>query len=324
MNTISQTIDSIEYAALAAGAAVQQRAEAGLLILTDADRSDFLHRMTTNNINALRPGQSMVTVLTSPTARILFVFTVLCREEALWLLPATGEAAALNRHLRGQIFFMDKVKVRDASVEYGQVRVVGPKAGDMLTRLGFALAECADGAWQENDAGLAVKQDCFDLPGYLLIFPAGRQAENMDAMVSSGATLFTGADAYEVRRIELGRPAPGHELTGDYNPLEAGLAWACADNKGCYTGQEILARQVTYDKVTKSLAGLRSAKPLPVGAPVLVAGQTVGAVTSAAFSPTLRASIALAILKRPHNTAGVQVTVEGVAAEVAALPFVSA
>jgi folate-binding protein YgfZ len=133
-------------------------------------------------------------------------------------------------------------------------------------------------------------------------------------------------------------------LTGEYNPLEAGLAWACADNKGCYTGQEIIARQITYDKVMRTLVGLVAAHPLTPGAEVMAEGRSVGQVTSAAHSPGLDAPIALAVVKRPANTPGTQVTVamaeaamseaavsgaatselattDGVAAQVVALPF---
>ena len=111
-------------------------------------------------------------------------------------------------------------------------------------------------------------------------------------------------------------------MTGEYSPLEAGLAWACAENKGCYTGQEIIARQVTYDKVTRVLVGLRSAALLAPGADVLAAGRAVGSVTSAAFSPALQTPVALAILKRPAHEPGTVVTVGDAAAVVTPLPFV--
>ena len=74
--------------ALTSGAALLPRPNAGVLALLDDDRADFLQRMTTNNINVLQPGQAAVTVLTSPTARIVHVFTVLCRADDLLLLPA--------------------------------------------------------------------------------------------------------------------------------------------------------------------------------------------------------------------------------------------
>ena len=100
-----------------------------MLRLTGADRVDFLQRMTTNNILALQPGGSCVTVLTSPTAKIVQVFTVLARPEDLLLLPAEGETAALERHLRSQIFFMDQVEVANVGADRLRFRLMGPQAG---------------------------------------------------------------------------------------------------------------------------------------------------------------------------------------------------
>lgn len=299
-----------------------ERPDAGLLVLTDADRSDFLQRMTTNNIKILRPGQAAVTVLTSPTARITFVFTVLCRTDELWLLPAPGEAAALSRYLRGQIFFMDNVKVRDASAECMRSRLFGREAADALAILGLDPTLPAN-HWGTNADLVALNQQEYDLPGFELIVPVDQQTAVVERLRDQGIALLRDATVYETRRIELGRPAVGHELTPAYTPLEAGLAWTCAENKGCYTGQEIIARQLTYDKVTKTLVGLSSSQPLNAGDTVQVGGQTVGTITSATLSPSLGKPIALAILKRPHNQLGVQVTVGDIAAEVVDLPFVA-
>jgi folate-binding protein YgfZ len=316
-----QTIDPVAYVALRDGAALLPRPDAGVLRLTDADRSDFLHRMTTNNINALRPGHSAVTVLTSPTARMLYVFTVVCQEDALLLLPALGQTQPLARHLRGQIFFMDKVKVADVSGELARLRLLGPQAAGVLAQIGVDATAVQANAVLTHDDWLIVAQPHYEVPGFELVVPAVRQAEMTAVLAGAGAFVLDNAATYDARRIELGRPVAGSELTDEYNPLEAGLAWACSDNKGCYTGQEIIARQITYDKVTRTLVGLVATQPLTPSAEVMVDGRSVGQITSAAHSPTLDAPIALAVIKRPANTPGTQVTVDGAAAQVAALPF---
>jgi folate-binding protein YgfZ len=305
------------------GAILQRRPSAGLLVLTGADRSDFVHRLTTNNINALKPGQSAVTVLTSPTARVLFVFTAVCRSDELWLLPTAGEASSLARYLRGQIFFMDKVAVRDASESIARARLMGPQAAAVLARIGVDFDHAQEGAWQEvQSTGLGVvSQQAYDVPGYELVVETERAEEIFAEIAAAGAVLLDDPAAYDAHRITLGRPAPGHELTSDYNPLEAGMAWACADNKGCYTGQEIIARQLTYDKVTKRLVGLRASQLLQAGAPITVNGQVVGAVTSAASNLAQGEPVALGIVKRPHHSPGALVVCGDVPAEVVDLPF---
>lgn len=318
-NTTAAPLADVD--ALRTGAALRLEPTAGVLILTDSDRADFLHRMSTNDINRLQAGRALTTVVTSPTARNLFVFTVVARADDLMLLPAPGRVGALAKHLRGQIFFMDAVKVNDASAEYHRMRLMGPEAGAVLTALAIDLRDAADGTWQEADGVIALRQEQFDVPGFELIVPAAKAEATAAALLAAGAHELAGDEAYHARRIELGRPAAGAEITEEFNPLESGLAWACADNKGCYTGQEIIARQITYDKVTKSLVGLVADHPLTVGEDVTADERAVGVVTSASFSPHLQRHIGLAIVKRPYNADATVVDVAGVAAVVTPLPM---
>ncbi|MFN8445050.1 MAG: hypothetical protein U0175_29960 [Caldilineaceae bacterium] len=304
---------NLEYEALTHGAALQLRPDAGILRLHGEDRVDFLQRMTSNDIKRLRPGQSCVTVLTSPTARVLFVFTVLCQENELWLLPARNETTSLERHLRGNIFFMDKVTVRNLSADWQRGRLMGVTLDSMLPLLGFEKG-FADQEWRAIDGFLLVRQDQYDVPGYEVLMAATQAEILLRRLADAGVITLADMDAYHVRRVELGRPTPGAELTSEYSPLEAGLAWACAENKGCYTGQEIIARQITYDKVTKTLVRLSSPQPLAVGATILADGKEVGTVTSTAAEHST--ANALAIVKRPYNTAGNQFSVDGIAANV--------
>jgi folate-binding protein YgfZ len=203
-----------------------------------------------------------------------------------------------------------------------RLRVLGPEAGKVLAKIEPEVADLADGQTVAHGASTILCQHSYDLPGYEVIAPRAELALLHDALLQAGAMPLTDPAVYLARRIELGRPAVGAELVEEYNPLEAGLAWACADSKGCYTGQEIIARQITYDKVTRTLVGLRSAAPLAVGAEVMVEGRSMGVVTSAAYSPAVEAPVALAIVKRPVNAPGATVTVDGVAASVIGLPFV--
>ena len=197
---------------------------------------------------------------------------------------------------------------------------MGPRAEEISAVRGLDLTDAVDGAWMEVDGIHVVKQERYDVPGYEILAPAAHADEVIAGLVDAGAVTVDD-DVYEIRRIELGRPKPGAELVETYNPLESGMAWVCAENKGCYTGQEIIARQVTYDKVTKTLVGLRSSALLEPGAAVTAEGRVVGKVTSAAYSPALDAPIALAILKRPHNTPGSQVMVNDTQVEVVRVPF---
>lgn len=319
MTTATVAINEGEYAALLSGAAVQDRPDGGLLVLTGADRVDFLQRMTTANVAALRPGQATPAVLTSPVARIEFVFTVLCRADDLWLLPARGETDVLAGKLRSQIFFMDKVKVENPSANYRRWRVMGPGAGALLAQAGPALPD-GDDRFAQAEGVTLLRQERYDVPGYEVVASLAEADALSARLAEGGARFLADQSAYHSRRVELGRPAPGAELTGEYNPLEAGLAWAVADSKGCYTGQEIIARQITYDKVTKTLVLLRSDTLLAPGAELSAEGRAVGVVTSSAYSPAAGGPVALAVVKRPHNQPGAVLAAGGGRAVVASLP----
>jgi len=316
-------IDHKQYHALTEGAALYMPPAYGVLSLTDMDRTDFLQRMTTNNIAALQSGQSTVTILTSPTARILYVFTVLCRADDLLLFPAAEQTDALAQHLQSQIFFMDAVKVHNLSQENVRWRLMGDQASAALQSLGLDIVQAAEGAWQEQNGLLAVKQSNYDVPGYALMASHEQQATILENLLTTGVITVDGP-AYHARRIELGHPFVGHELTEDYSPLETGLGWTCAEDKGCYTGQEIIARQITYDKVTKTLVSLQSAQPLNIGDEIRATngtGRPLGTVTSTAYSPALDSPLALAILRRPHNEVGQQVQVGSEVATVIDLGY---
>jgi folate-binding protein YgfZ len=270
--------------------------------------------MTTNDISRLQPGQAALTILTSPVARIDAVFSVLCRQDDLLLLPSEGQANALRQRLQGQIFFMDKVTVTDESAQLRRLRLLGPAAGDLLLAAGLPQPASDDQFLEE--AGVSIlRQERFDLPGYELIGALETLDALQERLTSAGAVPLADSVSYEARRIELGRPRPGQELTDAFTPLEAGMAWVCAENKGCYTGQEIIARQLTYDKVTRALVRLRTELPLLEGASVSVNDRAVGTVTSSGYSPTA-GPVALAVLKRLLNVEGAEVTVEGAAARV--------
>lgn len=312
-----------DYAALHQAAAVLHPATAGVVEVTDADRVDFLQRMTTNNIVTIPLPGSVVTVLTSPVARILSVFTVVNLGERLLLLPPLGQTEVLTQQLQRQIFFMDKVKVQNCSDVYHRLRVVGPHAETVLAFLGFAdLSTAADGAVTLQDELIVVKQSRLDLPGYEIVVPTERGPALLRQLQQAHAHLLPDDDAYQVRRVEVGRPGWNAELREEFTPLEAGLAWTCAENKGCYTGQEIIARQITYDKVTRFLAGVTGDAAFSSGDTVTVDGRAVGVVTSAVYSPQQACHVGLAVLRRPHHEAGQRVQIGEATATVSQLPLV--
>ena len=300
----------------------------GYLRIGGEDRVTFLQRQTTNDLGLVQPGRAGLTVLTTPTARILDVLYVLPEAEALGVITLPGRGDSTRRYLQGRVFFMDKVTVADASVELAQIDLWGPEAPIILERLGIDPQlqpdRVAAGVFEGTSVQALVLEPTFGL-GARLLLPAVGLAAIQAFFAQSGAAQLSDEE-YSVMRVEAGLPAAGAELTEDYTPLETGLAAAISSTKGCYTGQEVVARQLTYDKVTQHLCGLRLEDHAQPGERLWAAdGSPAGKITSAVASPRF-GEIALAVVKRPHHQPGetlrVGETLEtAVRGQVVALPF---
>jgi len=292
------------------GAVLYRVPDGGCLRIAGEDRIDFIQRQTTNDARTLTPDHAQLTVLTSATARILDVWRLVQEDDAIAAITLPGRGAATATYLQRRIFFMDKVTVTDASAEIAQIEVFGPQAAALLSQIGLETPPAPDAITTLELDGAALR--VIGLPGviargYLLLVDAGA-AEAVIAQLAAAGAVSVSADVYDLLRIEAGLPGPAGELTEDYTPLEANLDAAISGSKGCYTGQEVIARQITYDKVARRLVRLRLDAAVPVGAAVQVEGRSAGVVTSPAVSPRVGA-IALAVLRRPHFEPGTAVGV---------------
>lgn len=299
--------------------------EAGYLRIAGEDRVNFIQRQTTNDVHLLQPPRALLSVLTSPVARILDVFYLLDEVDAIGTLTLPGFAHKTADFLKSRIFFMDRVTVKDFSKSIAQYDLFGPQAQNLLQRLGIqapALNQVSDGEIDGKRLRILALEKCFG-PGYRLILAAS-DGETVETTLRQNGALCLSADSFEALRVEIGQPQADKELSEEYTPLEAGLFSAIADGKGCYTGQEIIARQLTYDKVTQQLCGLRLSELTPAGERIYAEGKPAGTLTSFAHSPRF-GPIALAILKRPYFQPGTQVALgsasSDLSAVVTALPF---
>ena len=322
-------IPEIEYPAydeVVSGAAYYvEQPTAGYLRLTGPDRVDFLQRQTTNDVRLLAEDRAVVTVLTSPTARILDVYTLIWEPDAIGIIPLPGRAQAAIEYLKSRIFFMDNVAVEDVSESVFQVVIGAKSMEEIAMEMGNAQPENA-AAGSASTGSLEVRwvvERGLSGQSYRLMVDHSARGILASLLDLAGAVGLP-TQSYEVLRIEAGLPAVDHELTEDYTPFEVGLEETVSSTKGCYTGQEVLARQVTYDKVANQLVGLRLDRPVEAGAAIRSEGSRVGAVTSAAESPRF-GPIALAVVRRGVIESSSRLTVEAASGEVnamiAALPF---
>ena len=321
------------YDAAQQGAVFFPQTESGYLRIGREDQVAFLQRQTTNDVTALQPGRALVTVLTSATARILDVLYLLKESDAIDALTLPGFGEKTASFLKSRIFFNDNVTVDNLSTLVAQADLFGPQAEAVLKKLGVEQIPGKDEVVSIQLAGedlRVLSSDPIFGMGYRLLAPAESADPIYQALEEAGA-LKIAPDIYLTLRVEAGQPEAGYELTDDYTPLETGLETAISGSKGCYTGQEVIARQITYDKVTQRLCGLRLSTWVEPGARVWAAGKPVGTLTSSVESPQF-GPIALAILKRPFYEPGTAVTVSnpeeagipgeaGISAVVSPLPF---
>jgi aminomethyltransferase len=315
------------YAAAYAGAATYNGGACGRIWMRDRDAAALLHRLSTNQIEQLAPGQGTRTVLATPIGRIIDLLTVHRAEDGLLLVTSPGNGPAILRHLRKNIFFNDKVKLEDASASLGQLIVYGPRAVELLEGLGlpaagltpYGMTPAQWRSWPAYVAGwLPLGGD-----GLAVYAPPEALADLAAALADAGAAALD-QDTFDVLRVEAGHGAFGRELSQEYIPLETDLWDAISFSKGCYVGQEIIARMESRGRLAKQLRGLRLPAGLPAGLPLptklAAGGKETGDLTSVVDSPR-HGLIGLAYVRSAYAEPGVMLEVAGAAAEVVALPF---
>ena len=294
----------------------------GRLHLSGSEHLEFIHRLSTNDTLHCAVGTGLRTVFCDPRGRIVEVLD-LCRikSDLTEGFTTVDGATALIKWLE-RYHFSEQIEWRDTSNDLDQCEVVGAQAVRMCADvLAIDAAAMPRFSLVPHATLRAMRIDAGSYPGIRLWGPdltAPRKA-----LVDAGAMAIRPA-TQELLRIHWGDPGSA-ELTLEHNPWEAGLGDAIHMAKGCYTGQEVIARLDTYQKIKQHLVGLRLAAPVPSGAVVRVAGTTVGTVTSVATNFEL-GTLALAYVRTAQCHEGTPVEVHSdmgvpVHAVVSNLPF---
>ncbi len=315
------------------GPIVFDRSDWGRIRLTGADRVRFLHNQTTQNIEQLSDGQGAHTVFVTSTGRTLDLTTVYVQKDDLLVVVSPGMAKPLYDWMDRYIFFSDKVTLTDESEQTFMFTFLGAGSDEIARQIGAdrLIGQAEFSHQQVSVAGaevsMAVGSD-LAIAGYTLWGDRAHAETIHQALLAAGAKAGS-ADQWEALRIRQGRPMPGKELTADDNPLEAGLWPTVSFEKGCYIGQETIARLNTYKGVKKRLWGLSLENPVAVGETVWLGEAKIGKVTSFTDDSfgnqpdASSSSFALAYLRTKAGGEGLSVTVNDVAAQVVALPFVT-
>jgi folate-binding protein YgfZ len=285
--------------------AIADRSDLGRLVATGPDLLSLLHRLSTGDVKDLRAGEGRQTVVTDAKGRIverLFVHHL--GGDGVLLVAGPGGAPRVQAHLQ-RFTFAEKTGLSDVTATTFALALLGPRWAAAASAAG--IPELAPyGSSAVTLAGMrvhAARTNGFNDEGVLVLGPRDCAEPIRDALGVAAASEGGGmieAEALEAWRILRGLPAPGHELTGEHNPLEAGLRDAVSFSKGCYVGQEVVARLNTYGKVSRALVRLRLEPGAPVPAPGAAIRNergTIGAVTSAILPPGRPAPVALGYVK---------------------------
>jgi tRNA-modifying protein YgfZ len=307
----------------------------GLICVRGSDRVRWTNGMVSNEVAALAPGPERSgchALLLTAQGRIVSDLHVLARTDELWLELERAVLPDVRKRLERYVI-ADDVALSDESDGWRRYALEGPLAPELLARaVGAPVPLARDSGVELAVAGSTVIACAWGWsgePAYQL-FVRARDADAVTrAFALAGGTQLEPGDAevLEVLRIEAGTPRTGAELGEDVLPAETGLVGRAVNlKKGCYTGQEIVARMESRGSASHRLVGLRvdasDGEPPARGASVVVAGENVGSVTSACRS-ALAGAIALAYVRRAHAAVGAAVEVAGSRAQIAALPFVA-
>ncbi|GMH43709.1 hypothetical protein BSKO_11631 [Bryopsis sp. KO-2023] len=246
---------------------------------------NFLHGQSTNDFKALRPGQGCDTVFATASAGTIELAACYVTEGGVLVMVSPGMVEPLLERLDKYVFPGDNVNLMDISDKCMAIGVFGPKSDEIMEEMqvtGLNNSDYGDHRLVEFQSSptIVVKGTSVGPDGYTFIVDESVAGDLYSALVQQGGVPI-GSEDWERIRVLLGRPAPGKELSEAYNPFEAGLYHAVSLDKGCYVGQEILAKVYRNNGVRQQLWGINVKSAVSVGDAITsTEGKKLGKVTS--------------------------------------------
>jgi folate-binding protein YgfZ len=306
-----------QYRQLREECGLLDRSGRGKLVVSGPEAAEYLQGQLTNDTEALEPGDGAYAALLDRKGHMQGDMRVLRpgEEPDLWLDLEPEAVEAVRRHL-GMYKIGREVEVTDASEERAILSLIGPRAVEIA-----GSAPLPKNACEEVTIGGAKCLAVGTADGIDVFAPAAERDRVWEALLAAGAAEVS-PEAVEILRIESGRPRFGAEMGTETMPAEAGIVeQAVSFTKGCYIGQETVARLHYKGKPNRHLRGLKLSAPAQPGEPLRLGEKEVGSLGSAAVSPAF-GPIGMAILRREAEPgATLAVGEDGVTGEVVALPF---
>jgi folate-binding protein YgfZ len=307
-----------DYATITEGVGLLDRSERGKLALTGNDAKDFLHGQVTQDISGLTPGHGCYAAFLTQKGKMLGDLRVLDTGAELLLDTERVALQGLFNMIRTFSLGYD-VQLHKRTLECGLLSLIGPLADELVTRAGATLGPAEHDHCELTLGSNAVRAIRTDV-GVDVLSGAEALPAVREALLAAGA-VEVAEEAAEARRIERGRPRYGIDLDDSVIPQEASLnERAVSFTKGCYVGQETVARLFYKGKPNRELRGLTSAEPLAIGTELRLGDRVVGTVTSSSLSPRF-GPVALALVRREAPPGAIVEAGDGHEAVVCELPF---
>ena len=331
----------LEYASVRErGAGLIDLSTRGRLLVTGSEAVPFLNGLITNDMKTLEENRWMPAVFPNVQGRLIAsvrISRLADDDKGKPIFLIDTEAATHERVLQTiqKFTLAGDFHVTDLTAETAHLSVQGKQAASIVwASLGVDVAGLSDAAVTRIDEtandvtmtwdGIIIASSHTGAKGFDLILNATRAVEAWNKFVAAGARPV-GHDAWETLRIEAGVPRYGQDMDDTTVVTETNLDEAVSYTKGCYVGQEIIARIKYRGHVAKKLRGLLFEGPIKLEAPAAIISsddKEIGRVTSTTISPHLGRRIALGYLKYEYSSAGTEVKLNGHTARVVDLPFV--
>jgi tRNA-modifying protein YgfZ len=306
-NSASSEIDSLYD-----GVGLRDISHSGIIEIKGNDSLDFLHRISTNYVKNLPKEGIVNTVFASDKGRIID-FTTVINFEDYQLLVCSLENQPMVFGWMEKYIIADDVKIADVNGKYTVLELIGPQSDSFVTLIcGNIVNGIKPNTFKVINAEgmiffLLKILDRNEKIRFWLIANMENGQELVKYMVENKGIFnfnLIGENAYNIYRIEHGIPVAPNEINSDYNPHEARLLNVVDFKKGCYIGQEVIARLDAYDKVQKFLTGVIFSEPVDEKSKIILLDENekeAGVVTSICYSLKLKTYIGLAYIKRAYT-----------------------
>lgn len=306
-----------EIEILANGAGLRVLSNYSIIELRGKDSLDFLHRITTNSVKDLKKEGITQTIFTSEKGRILSLSTILNFDTYQFLVVGRANKERIMRWITKYII-ADDVIISDADERFNILELSGAQANSVITLVcGSTVNEIEENSFRVFNAEgilffLAKLKDFMGRIKFYILADYENSVKLIEYMKENSGIFhygMIGEDSYHEYRIRMGIPAAPNELNDQFNPHEAKITHLIDFKKGCYIGQEVIARLDSYDKVQKYLTGVNFYEPIEKDQHFVLfdnEDNEAGIVTSAVFSEKLNRSIGLAYVKKNFCTPGTE------------------